>query len=309
MKYSLALYASLVALLALSTCSPRSLVCYDPSMIFTDSHAHLSSVAEEMGAEAFSALLADYAEAAAAAVKEGRAPPLLLDVGTEPLDLRARAALLDLGDRAISGASFLRLSAGIWPSAENLASPRSGLSALEAAIVEAGRSGRSIAAIGEGGLDYHHMEGGAAAQGELFAGQLSLASRLGLPMIVHSRDAAEATLSLIKEAKASSPVIIHCFGYGSGEARAFLDLGCHLSFAGNLTYKGSEGLRAACAIVPEGKLLLETDSPYMNPLPRRGKPASPRDIERTYAFAAELRGVEVADLAETVSRNAHTLFG
>jgi TatD DNase family protein len=264
-------------------------------MIFTDSHAHLASVAEEIGAEAFSALLSDYAAASAAASTAGEVPPLLLDIGTEAGDLGARIALIEGAMGGASGrARFLRFSAGVWPSAENLASPRSGLSALEAAIVEAGRSGRGIAAVGEGGLDYHHMEGGAAAQAELFEGQLSLASRLGLPMIVHSRDAAEATLSLIKEAKASAPVIIHCFGYGREEARAFLDLGCHISFAGNLTYKGSEALRAACAMVPEDRLLLETDSPYMNPLPRRGKPASPMDVERTYAFAAELRGVPVA---------------
>jgi TatD DNase family protein len=266
-------------------------------------------VAEEIGAEAFSILLEDFAEAAKAAEDEGRAPPLLLDIGTEPSDLRARTALLGQGGRDLSRASFLRYSAGVWPSAESLASPGSSLSALEAAIAEAASGGIRIAAIGEGGLDYHHMEAGAEAQGLLFSGQLKLASRLALPMIVHSREAAADTLSFIRGARASAPVIIHCFGYGPDEARAFLDLGCNVSFAGNLTYKGSEGLRAACAIVPADRLLLETDSPYMNPMPRRGKPSTPRDIERTYALAADLRGVEVAELAETVSRNAQALFG
>jgi TatD DNase family protein len=104
-------------------------------------------------------------------------------------------------------------------------------------------------------------------------------------------------------------VVIHCFGYGPEEARAFLELGCWISFAGNLTYKGSEALRAALALVPDERLLLETDAPYMNPMPKRGKPSSPADIARTYALAAELRGVAVEDLAETVSRNAHRLFG
>jgi TatD DNase family protein len=279
-------------------------------MIFTDSHAHLSSVAEAIGVDSFTALLSDYAEAAVEAVRGGKAPPLLLDIGTEPRDLGARLALIEGAAGPAPGCgSFLRFSAGVWPSAGNLASPRSGLSSLEAAIAEAGRSGYRIAAIGEGGLDYHHMEGGVEAQEELFAGQLSLASRLGLPMIVHSRDAAQATISVVEGAGGSAPVIIHCFGYGREEARAFLDLGCYVSFAGNLTYKGSEGLRAACAFIPEERLLLETDSPYMNPLPRRGKSATPRDIERTYAFAAELRGVPLAELAETVSRNARLLFG
>jgi TatD DNase family protein len=278
-------------------------------MIFTDSHAHLMSVADDMGTDAFSALLADYAEAAASAGREGRAPPLLLDIGTEPEDLGPRIAILRRGRAAADDASFLRLSAGIWPSAENLASPMPSLSSLEAAIAGAARAGYKVAAIGEGGLDYHHMEAGAKDQGLLFSGQLALASRLALPMIVHSREAAADTLSIIEGARASSPVIIHCYGYGPEELRAFLGLGCYVSFAGNLTYKGSEDLRAACAVVPTDRLLLETDSPYMNPLPRRGKRASPRDVERTYAFAATIRGVSVEALAETVSRNARLLFG
>jgi TatD DNase family protein len=277
-------------------------------MIFTDSHAHLASVAEEIGAESLDALLADYAEADAAAEREGRSRPILLDIGTEPNDLAARIGLL--GPGAMGRSAFLRLSAGIWPSAENLASPAASLAALEAAVEAASRSGIRVAAIGEGGLDYHHMEGSKEAQAELFAGQLALASRLGLPMIVHSRDAAGDTRALIETAGArpSSPVIIHCFGYGSDEARDFLALGCWVSFAGNLTYKGSDAQRAACALIPADRFLLETDSPYMNPMPRRGKSSTPRDVERTYALAAEIRGVAVEDLAETVSRNARLLF-
>jgi TatD DNase family protein len=278
-------------------------------MIFTDSHAHLASVAEELGADALALLLASYSEAAAAASREGRARPLLVDIGTEPGDLAARISLL--GPGAEDRATFLRLSAGIWPSAENLASPKASIAGLEAAIEEASRLGVRVAAIGEGGLDYHYMDGDKKAQAELFEGQLALASRLSLPMIVHSRDAAADTLALIGSAlaQASAPVIIHCFGYGPDEARAFLDLGCYVSFAGNLTYKGSDGLREACSLIPGDRLLLETDSPYMNPVPRRGKPSSPRDVERSYALAATIRGEPVDALAETVSRNARTLFG
>jgi TatD DNase family protein len=280
-------------------------------MIFTDSHAHLISVAAELGSAAFDALLSDYAEAATEAEGIGATAPLLLDIGTDPGDLAARSALFDAAEARVGAAGlalFLRFSAGLWPSAENLASPKESLAALEASIDSAARHGLRISAIGEGGLDYHHMEGSSEAQGLLFAGQLALASERALPMIVHSRDSFDATLSQILDARPSAPVIIHCFGYGPDQARAFLDLGCYVSFAGNLTYKGSEGLRAACALVPADRLLLETDAPYMNPLPRRGKSSTPRDVERTYAFAAELRGVEVAALAETVSLNARTLF-
>jgi TatD DNase family protein len=282
-------------------------------MVFSDTHAHLSSVAEELGAEALADILALYARAAGDARAAGGNGPLLLDPGTEPGDLPERIALLGLGPGARPGGrgEFLRLAAGVWPSAESLASPAASLSALEASIAEASGSGVRVAAIGEGGLDYYHMAGGPAAQAELFSGQLALAARLGLPMIVHSRDAAADTLALVGRAaeRTPVPVVVHCFGYGPEEARAFLRLGCWISFAGNLTYKGSDALRAACALVPDGKLLLETDAPYMNPLPRRGKASSPADVSRTYALAAELRGVAPEELGETVSRNARELFG
>ena len=275
-------------------------------MVFTDTHAHLSLVSEELGSEGLAAILDDYARAWASAATQGRPGSLILDPGVDPGDLAPRLWLLA---REGSLPPFLRLAAGIWPSARSLDSPLSSLAALEASIAQAARDGCEPAAIGEGGLDYHHMEGSAESQALLFEGQLTLAARLGLPMIVHSRDAAAETLDLIARVRSPSPVIIHCFGYGPLEARAFLDSGCWLSFAGNLGYKGSEGLREACALAPDDKLLLETDSPYMNPLPRRGKSATPLDIERTYALAAGLRGVGVADLAETISRNARFLFG
>jgi TatD DNase family protein len=275
-------------------------------MVFTDSHGHLSSVAEELGREALSALLRDYEEGGATAEREGRSRPIILDPGTEPGDLPSRLELLGGGGRL---PSFLRLAAGVWPSAANLASPRESLAGLEAAMRDASRSGFRIAAVGECGLDYHYDEGTKEGQAALLEGQMAFASDLGLPLIIHSRDAATDTLSLIASRSASTPTILHCFGYGREEARAFLDLGCWISFAGNLTYKKSSGLREACALVPADRLLLETDAPYMNPMPRRGEPSSPADIGRTYAMAAELRGVGVEELAETVSRNAHSLFG
>lgn len=271
-------------------------------MVYTDSHAHLTSVAEGIGADALRDILDEFGAAASASA----AAPILMDIGTEPEDLQERAALLGPAGRA----SFLRLSAGAWPSAESLADPRSSLEGLEAAIAAAGRGGIRVAAIGEGGLDYHRMEGPRGAQAALFEGQLELAARLGLPMIVHSREAFEDTLAMIAgPARSGHRIVIHCFGYGPAQARSFLDSGCSLSFAGNLTYKGADALREACALAPPDRLLLETDAPYMNPMPRRGRPSSPRDVSRTYEAAAALRGVTLEELAETVSRNARSLFG
>jgi TatD DNase family protein len=275
-------------------------------MILTDSHAHLSLVVERFGRDILASLLIDYAQAWESAMRLGHPLPLILEPGVDPDDLAARVGLLDRG----SGLPpFMRLAAGIWPSAANLASPETSLLALEEAMAEAARRGIDIAAIGEGGLDYHHMEGEAEVQARLFEGQIAFASDLGLPMIVHSRDAAADTLAILARTRGSSSIILHCFGYGPAEARAFLDLDCWISFAGNISYKGSDALREACALVPADRLLLETDSPYMNPTPRRGKGATPLDIERTYALAADLRGVSLLELADTISVNAHMLFG
>jgi TatD DNase family protein len=171
------------------------------------------------------------------------------------------------------------------------------------------------------------MDGPREAQLALFEGQAAIAAGLGLPLIVHSREAFEDSLAVVArlrdgEYRAAGglrdaggrpggpalPVIIHCFGYGPEEAARFLALGCYLSFAGNVTYRKADALREALRLVPLDRLLLETDSPYMNPEPLRGRPCSPRDIGRTYAFAAALRGEDGGSLAAAVTANARLLF-
>lgn len=272
-------------------------------MVFTDSHAHLALAADELGREALAAILEAYARDSA------QTGALLVDIGVDPADLGPRLAALGVGLGEGGLPPFLRVSAGIWPSAQNLASSEASLASLRASIEEAESRGIRVAAIGEGGLDYHYDEGPKDAQAKLFEGLLGLASSLSLPVIVHSREAAADTLATIERARPEAPALIHCFGYGADEARAFLGLGCYISFAGNLTYRNSHSLREALALVPDDRLLLETDAPYLNPMPSRGRPSSPLDVERTYSLAAELRGVAVAELAETVTRNAMRLFG
>ena len=265
-------------------------------MILTDSHAHLPGVAERLGRLHLEALLQSYGEAWEAG--EG---PFLLDIGVEAGDFRDRFRLL-------GRPPYLRYSLGLWPGLSALSNPEASLAALRSDLDEAEGLGIPVAAIGECGLDYHHMEGSREAQLALFMAQLSLARERGLPLIVHSREAFEDTRAIIERAGAMKAVIIHCFGYGAAEAKAFLDLGCYVSFAGNLSYKKASALREACAIVASPYLLLETDAPYMNPEPLRGKASSPLDIIRTYECAAAVRGVTVQDLAETVTSNAGRLF-
>lgn len=254
---------------------------------FTDSHAHLSYVAERSGAAALERVLSLY--------RGG--DETILDPGVEADDFPARKALL-------SGESGVRLAAGVWPDGPSL-------KAIEAAValLETHVSDPACVAVGECGLDFHWMNGNEAEQESLFRAQAELALRYAKPLIVHSREAGPATLRVVRDYASRLPVLIHCFGYGEAEAREFLALGCWISFAGNLTYARSSGLRSACAAVPDDRLLIETDAPYMNPEPLRGKPSSPEDIGRTYALAASLRSCDVDSLARTVRNNARTLFG
>jgi TatD DNase family protein len=103
--------------------------------------------------------------------------------------------------------------------------------------------------------------------------------------------------------------VIHCFSYGKEEARVFLELGYHISFAGNLTYKNAYTLRESLPFVPGDRLLLETDSPYLAPVPHRGKPADPGMVAATYVLAAELRGVSPVAMGERIAGTVEKLFG
>jgi len=152
------------------------------------------------------------------------------------------------------------------------------------------------------------MNGSEQEQARLFGSQLELALCYGKPLLVHTREAHDATLAMVRGAATRIPVIIHCFGYDADEARAYLKAGCYLSFAGNITYKNAEGLRRACLETPASRLLLETDSPYMCPEPRRGRQSSPLDIGYTYKFVAGLRGIDPSVLARSVALNAGQLF-
>ncbi len=261
--------------------------------VYTDSHAHLSDLAKGQ-AEVFQELMAAYAEAWQDPMK-----PLLVDIGVEAGDFSRRLALLGRHP-------FLRFSLGLWPGEPALADPHAALASLARDLELAGPD---AAAIGECGLDYRHMEAAASVQALLFEGQVALAREGNLPLVVHSREAFADTLAILEGGAGSMPVIIHCFGYGPSEARAFLDRGYFLSFAGNLSYKKAQDLREAIVLVPRERLLLETDAPYMNPEPRRGKPSTPADIGRTYALAAELRHEPIEDLSQSISENARRIFG
>lgn len=253
----------------------------------SDSHAHLGHIVQWLGQDRTRAVLDAY---------EASDSAFILDIGTRPGDLGERIG-------AFGAWSRVRFSAGLWPGAESLENPNAALFALEKDL----KSG-ACSALGECGLDYHHMEAEPARQKSLFRSQALLAVEYGLPLIVHSRDAYLDTLEVVAETASYIPVVIHCFGYGPREAEKFLEAGCRLSFAGNLSYKGAGALREAFLACPLDRLLLETDAPYMNPLPFRGKPSTSLDILRTLGLGAVLRNMETDDLARKLSGNADELF-
>jgi TatD DNase family protein len=139
------------------------------------------------------------------------------------------------------------------------------------------------AAIGECGIDFHWDYGGIDGQERLFRAQIETACARGLPLVVHSRDAFDDTYRILKDAKPSIPVVIHCFGYGRAEAEAFLGLGFVISFAGNLTYKNARGLHEAASVVRLTESFRDGLA-LLTPVPHRGKPNRPEYVEHVYRY-------------------------
>jgi TatD DNase family protein len=222
----------------------------------------------------------------------------ILDIGTSCDDLAGRIA--EFGQYPA-----VRFAAGIWPYPQAVADRVRTVAVLEAQI-KAAPSGFTVA-VGECGLDHHQEQPDKAGERELFEAHIALAAKFDLPLIVHSRDAPAETMAILRNHPGIRG-IIHCYSYGVEEARVFLDLGYHISFAGNLTYKKSDNLRETIRFVPQNRLLLETDSPFLAPQSQRGKPCHPGLIAETYTVAAELRGLKTETLAEIVAANADALL-
>lgn len=169
-------------------------------------------------------------------------------------------------------------------------------------------------AIGEVGLDYHWDYGTPKQQETLFRSQIEYSIEKNLPLIIHSRDAFNDTYRILKSYDFSipdtpiTPVIMHCFGYGPDEVEEFLAMNCIISFAGNLTYKKAHNLHDAAKIVPIDKLLLETDSPYLTPVPLRGKKNHPANVEHVYRYIAELKSIDVEKLLSVVENTFESIF-
>lgn len=180
----------------------------------------------------------------------------------------------------------------------------------EAALVERAADPR-VVAIGETGLDYYYgkSEAERERQRERFALHVAAARATGKPLIVHTRDAREDTIGLLRETGADAVGgVLHCFTESWDMARQALDLGFYISFSGIVTFRNADSLRDVARRVPEDRILVETDAPYLAPVPHRGKPNEPAWVADVARRVAEVRDVPFEALAEQTSANYHALF-
>ena len=167
-----------------------------------------------------------------------------------------------------------------------------------------------VIAIGESGLDYYYDHSDRATQRALFRTHIAVARQTGLPLIIHTRDAEDDTAAIIADEmkRGVFPALIHCFTASADFGRKMLELGLTISISGIVTFKNAKDLQEVSASLPEDRILVETDSPFLAPVPHRGRPCEPAFVADTARFVAQLRGVAPEALAEQTTRNFAALF-
>lgn len=179
----------------------------------------------------------------------------------------------------------------------------------EAALLEAAAHPR-VVAIGETGLDYYYDHSDRQTQQALFRTHIAVSRETGLPLIVHTRDAEDDTAAILSEemGKGDFPALIHCFTASADFGRKMIDLGLTISLSGIVTFKNAKDLQAVATEVPEDRLLVETDAPFLAPIPHRGRVCEPAFVADTARFVAGLRCVSEEDLRASTTRNFFNLF-
>jgi len=253
-------------------------------MKLIDSHCHLDDKQFDP----------DRAEVFARARESGVERMMAIGTGNGPPDLEAALRLARQHD-------FIYATVGVHPHDASKATPET-FAALEALAAET-----KVLAIGEIGLDYHYDFSPRDVQRDVFIQQLKLAGMAGKPIVIHTREAWDDTLLVLRE-HWSGTGIVHCFSGGAEEARQALDLGFYLSFGGVLTFPKAEVLREAARMVPEDRLLVETDAPYLAPVPKRGKRNEPAFVVETARRLAEVRGAAPERIAEVTTANFERLL-
>jgi TatD DNase family protein len=177
-------------------------------------------------------------------------------------------------------------------------------------LVEMAQANPKVVGIGETGLDYYYDNAPREAQRRSFRAHMIAARETGLPLIVHTRDADDDTVGLLREEQFAGafPGIIHCFTAGAALAEAALDMGFYISFSGIVTFNKAEDLRQIAKDVPRDRILVETDAPYLAPVPKRGKRNEPAFVRHTAAFLADLLDLTPEAFAEITRENTYRAF-
>jgi len=251
---------------------------------WTDSHGHLAMAEFDGDREAV------LERARAAGVRR------LVCVGTTPEDWASAAALA-------AADPDIRATAGLHPHEASRFSPAL-LDGLRDALDRPG-----VHALGEVGLDYHYDLSPRPAQLRAFEAQVALACERDLPLVIHSRLALEDTLGVLRAARPAPRGILHCYTYGPEAVTPFLEMDFCISLAGIVTFPKAPELRAAARLIPLERLLVETDAPYLAPVPFRGKRCEPAHVAETGRFLAAALGLEPSRLARITSSNASRIFG
>lgn len=165
-----------------------------------------------------------------------------------------------------------------------------------------------VIAIGECGLDYFYDHSPRDEQRAVFAAQIQLAHERHLPLVIHTRDAWDDTFDILAAEGTPPQTIFHCFTGGPDEARRCLDLGAHLSFSGIVTFPASADVKQAAQMCPTDRLLAETDSPYLSPVPKRGRTNQPAFVTHVVQHLADLRNAHIADIRDAIASNALVAF-
>lgn len=259
-------------------------------MIFVDSHCHIDG-------EQFDTDRDEIVERARAA-----GVAAMLNIGTgDPHsdDFRRAVAVAEAYDNVYA-------SVGVHPHDAKLYDD-----AAEEHLVSLVRSSPKVIAWGEIGLDYYYDHSPRDVQVDVFRRQIRLAFSLGLPIIIHSRDADDETVEILRDecmADKFKGGIMHCFGGTPKMALSLMGIGFMISFAGNVTFKKAENLRDAARVVPLDRLLIETDCPFLTPVPFRGKRNEPSFVVHTAQFLADIYGVDVGVVAENTTQNFLNFF-
>lgn len=198
---------------------------------------------------------------------------------------------------------------GVWATAGvHPHDAKDGIDGLEALLTDPAENHGKIVAVGECGLDYHYDHSPRDQQREVFARQIALAHRFGLPLVIHTREAWDDTFAVLDEQGAPPHTVFHCFSGGPAEAEACLARGAYLSYSGIVTFKTATDLRAAVRATPLERIMIETDAPFLTPVPHRGQPNRPALVPLVGAQIAAEKNIPVEVAAALTCENSRNFY-